>query len=123
MTVGCGPVICATRGVDGVVGPGTLGGGGKEHCLRTRDHDLDQAIINQLPDCIAQRGMGELLPVLPPLTCQEELMSIMVDSPHEMQDQHPCETRFQLRFVCFQSISEGDDVPQVRLVWAKEHVQ
>ena len=27
LTVGCGPVICAAQGVDGVVGPGTLDGG------------------------------------------------------------------------------------------------
>ena len=64
----------------------------EEHCLRTRDCDLDQAIINRLPDCIAQCGMGELLPVLSPFACREELTSIMVDSPYEMQDQHPCET-------------------------------
>ena len=67
--------------------------------------------------------MGELLPVLPPFACQEELTSIMVDSPHEMQDQPPCEKRFQLRLVCFQSVSEGDDVRKVRAVRAKEHGQ
>ena len=67
--------------------------------------------------------MGELLPILSLFACQEELTSIMVDSPHEMQDQHPCETQFQLRLVCFQSVSEGDDVRQVRAVRAKEHVQ
>ncbi len=63
--------------------------------------------------------MGKLLPVLPPFACQEELMSIMMDSSHEMQDQHPCETRFQLRLVRFQSVSDGDDVRQMRAVRAK----
>ena len=67
--------------------------------------------------------MGELLPVLPPFACQEELTSIMVDSPHEMQDQPPCETRFQLCLICFQSVSEGDDVRKVWAVWANEHIQ
>ena len=63
--------------------------------------------------------MGELLPVLPLFACQKELTSIMMDSPHEMQDQHPCETRFQLRLMCFQPVSDGDDVRQMRAVRAK----
>ena len=63
--------------------------------------------------------MGELLPVFPPFACQEELMSIMMDSPHAMQDQHPCEMRFQLRLMCFQPVSDGDDVRQMRTVRAK----
>jgi hypothetical protein len=63
--------------------------------------------------------MGEPLAVLPLFTRQEELTSIMMDSPHEVQDQHPCEMRFQLRLVCFQPISDVRDVRQMRTVRAK----
>ena len=79
---------------------------------------MDQTVIDQLLDCITQRGMGELLAFLPPFTRQEELTSIMMDS-HEVKDQHPCETRFQLRIVCFQPVSDVGDVRQMQTVRAK----
>jgi hypothetical protein len=63
--------------------------------------------------------MGEPLTVLPPFTRQEELTSIMMDTPHEVQDQHPCETRFQLCLVCFQLVLDFGDVRQMQTVRPK----
>jgi hypothetical protein len=64
----------------------------------------------------------ELLPIIPALACKEKLLRIVVDTPHEVQDEHAHQEQFKLCLMVLQGNPDEHDVLQMWTVGAKEHI-